>query len=355
MPRRFESPRRQERRNSDKTPRYPVGTVVTSTNPVTSKTEQLVMESLLAAGFSLHKGRSAIQCGLEPLKGNYPVLTPDILVSKSKVCVEVDPAYHHDGQAMFERDRLRNQLLADVGWTVVRLRLGGLAAIGEHDVLSDPANPTLPALAALAEAVEDAVAGRPGKIRQITKAPTTANKKSRLGAIAEHKYYENAHYVSWTADSGAVLRLVAVDNGRYLAQSTGFSFPRFIRLLHLEDTPRPKWRGPLEAILSAMAEPDFEPTSAFPWGDELFVGPQAGAMRLSEKFNPGHFHWELTANLEGLHSHTEVAFCDVDSVVLAELHPEAVSLGWQIHHVGARSGSRGSYQVVQLARSRPGL
>jgi hypothetical protein len=66
-------------------PKYPVGTVIQSRNLTTSQTEQQVRDKLVAAGFTVHKGRSGIQCGHEPQRNNFPILTPDILISKTKV------------------------------------------------------------------------------------------------------------------------------------------------------------------------------------------------------------------------------------------------------------------------------
>jgi hypothetical protein len=75
--------------------------------------------------------------------------------------------------------------LAAAGWRVVRLRLGGLQAVGESDVVSDSGTLTLAAVPALVEAICDAVAGRPGTVRTVTRKPTAPRRTSRLGAIRE--------------------------------------------------------------------------------------------------------------------------------------------------------------------------
>lgn len=328
--------------------RYPAGTVVQSRNLSTSLTEQQVKDKLIAAGFVVHKGRSAIQCGHEPQRGNFPVLTPDILISKTKVCVEVDPAYTHAGKE--EEDQIRNDLLGGVGWQVVRLRLGGLGAIGEHDVLAQSETVTKEVLEALVLAITDAVEGRAGTIRTVKKKETTTpRKQSRLGAIAEHKYYENAFYISWKLSSGDVLRMVAMDSGRYLGISEGFETPRFVRMLGLDEIPRQQWRSTVQLILETMADSDFTPVSTFPWGEELFIGDQARGVRISPKFHLGAGSWDLTANLEGADAYTEAAVYG-GKKVLIELHPEAVERGWRIGALEVKTGRNGTYQEMKLLR-----
>lgn len=331
------------------TPRFPLGTVVQSRSSAVSKTERQVRDKLVESGLTVHKGRSAIQCGSEPLRGNFPILTPDIIISKTKVCVEVDPAYTHAEKETV--DKTRNNLLAAVGWQVVRLRLGGLEPIGEHDVVVESENVTKEAITALVAAVADAVAGRPGTVRRILKksSPIPKNKKSRLGAIAAHKYYDNAFYISWTLESGGVVRMVAMDSGRYLAGSEGWEAPRFIRHLGLHNVPRTQWRGRLEPLLEDMGVDDFAPASTFPWGDRLFVGSQANAIRLPPKFHIGMSEWSITANVEGADTWTPVSLCAKETE-LVRLHPEAVNAGWRIKDVQFPSGRYGAYQAIHLTR-----
>lgn len=338
-------------RNTVTAPKYPIGTVVQSRNLTTSQMEQRVRDKLVAAGFNVHKGRSGIQCGHEPQRNNFPILTPDILISKTKVCVEVDPAHTHAGKE--KDDSTRNQLLNGAGWQVVRLRLGGLGSIGKYDVLAESESVTNEAIEALASAVSDAVEGCPGSIRRIKKkAPIVVRSKSRLGAIAEHKYYENGFYVSWQLDSGRVERMVAMDHGRYLAIAEGWEAPRFICPLGLDELPRKQWRTALQEILGKMSDTDFVPKSRFPWGDELFVGEQASAIRVHPKFHLGAAAADFTANIDGVETFTEKAIC-AGRDVQAELHPEAVERGWWIAAVGQRTGKFGPYQDIRLLRRSP--
>lgn len=334
---------------SRSTPRFPLGTVVQSRSTAVSKTEKQVRDKLEESGLTVHKGRSAIQCGREPVRDNFPILTPDIIISKTKVCIEVDPAYTHAERET--TDRIRNSLLAAVGWQVVRLRLGGLEPIGDHDVIVESETVTKEAITALIAAVSDAVAGRPGAVRRISKKTSSIpkKKKSRLGAIAAHKYYDNAFYISWTLESGGVLRMVAMDSGRYLAGAEGWEAPRFIRHLGLQNVSRDQWRSILEPILEDTGPNEFSPVSTFPWGDELFVGNQASTIRIPQKFHIGLSEWTITANVEGADTWTEVSLC-AHETALVRLHPEAVDAGWRFEDVQFQSGRYGAYQTIQLKR-----
>jgi hypothetical protein len=80
-----------------------------------------------------------------------------------------------------EQDRVRNPLLSAAGWRVVRLRLGGLEAIGDGYVVSDVGGVTVAATAVLVEAIADAVAGRPGVIRTVKRKLATPRKSPGSG------------------------------------------------------------------------------------------------------------------------------------------------------------------------------
>jgi hypothetical protein len=260
--------------------RYEIGAVVMSMNPSTSKMEEEVRQKLLDDGLKLHKGRTAIQCEYEASRDNHPVLSPDILIKSAKVAVEINPGFTHADE--FVKDQLRNQLLSEVGWTVVRLRLGGLSEVGPHDVLSQSAGPTKASIDALIEAIENAIAGRPGTVRRLTKAvrPKNTKEPSRLGSISPHKYTENAFYLSWIGEGNTIERMVAMDGGNYLAVAEGLA-PRSICWLGLAGVPRTRWRTQLIELLTVMG--NFGSASQFPWGDEIFIGEQASNMRILDQ------------------------------------------------------------------------
>ncbi|ACL42000.1 hypothetical protein Achl_4049 (plasmid) [Pseudarthrobacter chlorophenolicus A6] len=327
-------------------PSTPIGDLAPG-NSESSKLEEKFRAALITAGISLHEERLGIQCGYDKARTRYPVLTPDFVVTDARVCIEVDPERTHEGRE--DQDRTRNALLADAGWKVVRARLGGLEAIGEWDVVSESGSYTVAAGTALADAVRDAVAGRPGKVRTITRKPQAPRKKSRLGAIREDEYQYRVHRTKWTLEDGEVADLAIVD-GRYLARSMKWEFPRFIRHLDLQGAPKEDWRTILEPLLETMQPSEFVPFSTFPWGDSLFIGPQAGKIRFREKFGPYEPGWSGTTNLEGAAEYDEAIIQDESGAVLAELHAEAIALGWEISSIIPRTGRHGDYQEMELVR-----
>ncbi|GAA4264902.1 DUF559 domain-containing protein [Frondihabitans peucedani] len=331
-------------------PQHPAGTVVVSKNPKTSKTEQDVRDRLTAAGLQLHPGRSAIQCGFDEERRTWPVLTPDYLLRESRVCVEFDSGYtHRDEEAS---DRRRNALLNDVGWTVVRLRTGGLPALGPYDVTTDTSSFTVGAITALVESIEDAVAGRPGVQRHIDKAPARVRKRSRLGSLAADKHVENAVYSSWTLDSGRVLRLTVMAGGHFLgAPGGGWRTPAFVIRLGLDRLPRSSWRGNLEALLETMPEESLAPTSRFPWGDDLFTGEHAD-VQVESTFNVG-----ASAHIGSTTLPAADGFDDDTMHLLGggrlALHPEARDAGWRFADVRQLAGKHGPFQKYLLLRDGP--
>ncbi|MGX1161036.1 uncharacterized protein DUF559 [Arthrobacter sp. SLBN-100] len=326
-------------------PSDPIGTLLPGSS-LTSKLEEQVRERLTAAGVGLCEKRLGIQCGFDEARNRYPVLTPDFLIRGAKVCVEIDPANVHEDR--IDQDQVRNELLEAAGWRVVRLRLGGLKAIGDWDVVSDTSGATVAAVASLVEAIGDAVAGRPGRLRTVKGKPAAPRKKSRLGAIREDEYKFGVHNVRWSLDGGEVLDLAVVGNGRYLGRVMKSEFPRYVRPLDLVDVPKDGWRKALEPLPEGMDASEFEPVSTFPWGDSLFIGPQAGTIYMKDKFSPFGPGEVLTTNLECVHEYNEAAIQGEDHTVLVELHAEAIALGWKIESVRLESGRHGDYQRIVL-------
>lgn len=332
-------------------PEHPVGTIVTSHNPVTSKAEHDLGQRLSDAGLDLHRGRSAIQCGFDGTRGNWPVLTPDFLVKESRVCIEFDPGYTHTGGE--EDDLRRNELLTDVGWVVVRLRTGGLPALGPYDVTTDTSSFTVAAVAALVESVHDAIADRPGTHRHIGQAAPTIRRKSRLGSIAAHQHLENAFYASWSLSNGETARLVLMAGGHYLAGTgAGFGTPAFILRLGLDRLPRAKWRKNLEQLLSDLPDDALRPTSWFPWGDDLFTGDHADDVVVGRKFNAGADAHIGSMNLPGIRDWTANTVTCPDGTVL-HVHPEAVDAGWRFADLREFSARHGGHQRYLLMRDEP--
>lgn len=321
-----------------------------SHNPITSKTEQELRQRLTDAGLPLHPGRSAVQCGFDQDHRTWPVLTPDFLIRDSTVCVEFDSGYTHAGEE--DADRRRNRLLADIGWTVVRLRTGGLPALGPYDVTTDTSSFTVAAVEALVESVHDAVAGRPGTVRHFPKAAPRRRNASRLGSIAAHKHLENAFSASWTGDTGETSRLVIMAGGHYLAATgAGWGTPAFIIRLGLDRLPRARWRGNLEEVLSDLSGDSLQPISWFPWGDELFTGVHAATVHPGRTFNVGAEAHISSLDLPDVASWTADTIACVDGSSLG-LHPEAIDAGWRFADLRQLPGRRGGHQKYLLMRDR---
>lgn len=334
-------------RPGPKVPEHPIGTLLPGSS-LTSKLEEMARLKLLAAGVNLMGERLGIQCGLDEPRNKYPVLTPDMMVADSRVCVEIDSEKDHTDRV--EQDKRRNELLAEAGWRVVRLRLGGLQAIGEWDVVSDSGTLTVAAVPALVDAIDDAVAGRPGVVRTIARKQTAPRKTARLGALREDEYKFGVHNTTWKLPSGKSIHLAVVGGGRYLGRVMKSEFPRFIRPLDLEGTEKDQWRKSLEPLLESMDDSGFEAISTFPWGDSLFIGPLADAVQLGEKFSPFGFGWSATGNLEGAAEYDAAIVQGADGGVLLELHAEAIALGWEIQSLVPRTGRYADYHQIELVR-----
>jgi hypothetical protein len=328
-------------------PSKPIGTLVPG-NVESSKLEDQVRGKLTIAGVELQEERLGIQCGFDEARNRYPVLTPDFLIPSAKVCIEIDPENTHSDRV--EQDRVRNELLIAAGWRVVRLRMGGLKAIGDGDVVSEAGSFTVAAAAALVDAIADAVDGRPGVVRTVKRKPMAPMKKSRMGAIREDEYKLGVHNVRWSLDNGEVLDLAVVDGGRYLGRVMKSEFPRYVRTLDFHGTPKDQWRKLLGPLFESMDASEFEPVSTFPWGDSMFIGPQADTIRLKDKFNPFGYGETFTTNLEGFEEHDAAIIQGTGGAVLVELHAEAIALGWEIQSVRTDSGRYGDYQEIVLIR-----
>jgi hypothetical protein len=128
-----------------------------------------VRRRLLAAGLSVEQGW-AIRCGLDPFSEKFPVLTPDFVLKDTTVCVEVNPLDTRGRRVL--QDGMRNALFTQVGWTVIRLRLGGQRPLGGYEVVTDGEPITEDVITtSLLAAVAAAVAGRPGTAHRGSSGP----------------------------------------------------------------------------------------------------------------------------------------------------------------------------------------
>lgn len=334
------------------TRKYPLGEIVPRKRVHSSKVEERVRTMLEGHGIELLDPHHGVQAGLDPEAGYWPILTPDLILKGQRVAVEVDPTGSPDGPAGHDKkraaDEKRNRLMAEAGWTLVRLRLGlgQGSAIGPFDVETESVNVTVAAIDALAEAVRRAIAGSSGVIRFIPKNPSPQRKQaSRLGAIGQHKY-EDGWYVSWLQDSGARARYVLLDGGRNLYAGVGWDL-EFVADVGLDSLPRKRWRSELEAFFSE--DPSPLPASRFPWGSEFFTGEHDLNDRLN-KLRISAAEYTFTANVPNVTEFTGSALI-ADGKVCAELHPEAVRLGWEVTTIEACQSRLGEYLRVRLVRN----
>lgn len=334
------------------TRKYPLGDIVPRKRAHSSKVEERVRTMLQGHGMELLGPHHGVQAGLDPEAGYWPILTPDLILKGHRVAVEVDPAGAPDGPAGHDKtraaDEKRNRLMAEAGWTVVRLRLGlgKGSAIGPFDVETESVSVTVAAIDALAEAVSSAAAGGDGVVRFIPKNQAPKRKQvSRLGAMGKHQY-EDGWYVSWLLDTGERARYALLDGGRNLYAGVGWDL-EFVAVVGLDVLPRKEWRPALEAFF--FDDPSPLPVSRFPWGSEFFTGDVELNDRLV-KLRISAEEYTFTANVPDVTGFTEAALI-ADGKVCAELHPEAVKLGWEVTTVEACQSRSGEYLRVRLVRN----
>ena len=312
--------------------------------------EKKAVAMLRTAGVDLIVERMAIQAGHDIVRDTHPLLTPDAIVVGTKVCIEIDPAWTHEGDPKKADDTKRNELLAAVGWTVVRLRLGNLKPVGDYDVVVDTDRIAQEGIAALVNAIADAVAGRPVVVRRVVvPKPKTVRKTSRLGAINADPYFPDGSFrFSWKPGSGDRIQLMAMEFGKGLY--TGESWPpEFIMPLKLDHTDRKDWRPILEAMFDQLVEADFDTVSRFPWGDDLLTGPPGAVNFLNSKFNVGVLYYDWTSNFPNVDMF-DAGHLMFEGKVVGELHPGAVAAGWVLDAVELCTSRNGDYQRLALVR-----
>lgn len=334
------------------TRKYPLGGIMPRKRVHSSKVEERVRTMLQGRGIEVLDPHHGVQAGLDPEAGYWPILTPDLILKGHRVAIEVDPTGSPDGPAGHDKkraaDEKRNRLMAEAGWTLVRLRLGlgEGSAIGPFDVETESVNVTVAAIDALVEAVRTAIAGSNGVVRFIPKDRAPQRKQaSRLGAIAQHQY-EAGWYVSWLQDSGKRARYALLDGGKNLYAGVGWDL-EFVADVGLDALPREQWRSELEAFFSE--DPSPLPASRFPWGSEFFTGEHDLNDRLI-KLRISAEEYTFTANVPDVTEFTGSALI-ASGKVCAELHPEAVRLGWEVTTVEACQGRSGEYLRVRLVRN----
>lgn len=100
----------------------------------TSKTEKRVRAAIESAGYRLYPASTRVFTPNDA-DGKAHKYTPDIMLKKPKMIVEVDPHFWHGDPDKIAHDIDRNKMYAKLGYTIVRVRIGGTKALSPNDVV----------------------------------------------------------------------------------------------------------------------------------------------------------------------------------------------------------------------------
>lgn len=346
-----------------------LGGVTEARNRVTSVVEEKARDLLRQAGHRIPKQKMAVWCRHPDKPGRLLPITPDIVLIGKRIAIEVDPCGvvtgHHGSshRGKEAQDRLRNELLAEGGWTVLRLRLGAEEgmSIGDRDIVCEPSTITADVVEAFSEALDDAIHGRPPQVRFVPKKPSASPRKpptrrSSVFRLGEYKYGDQAHIFSWmpNRDTDEKVHLRLALNGRYLYSHS--KPPAFLAEVGLNVVPRKEWKARLEMLLPTLPSLDADPKQKYPWGDALLVAADAGldAMAVVQqcewKCDIDRAEHQFTANCDRLAVATEDTLLDDCGAPVVVLHQAAVALGYRFVQLERLRGYRGDYQRLTLSR-----
>lgn len=100
----------------------------------TSKTEQKVRDTIEKAGYRLYPPSTRVYTPSDGDGKNHRY-TPDIMLKKPKLIVEVDPHFWHGDNDRIAHDIDRNRMYARMGYAIVRVRIAGTLALSPNDVV----------------------------------------------------------------------------------------------------------------------------------------------------------------------------------------------------------------------------
>ncbi len=100
----------------------------------TSKTEQKVRAVIENAGYKLYPASTRIWTPRDG-QGKGHAYTPDIMLKKPKMIVEVDPHHWHGDPTKIAHDIDRNRMYARLGYKIVRVRIAGTLQLSPNDVV----------------------------------------------------------------------------------------------------------------------------------------------------------------------------------------------------------------------------
>lgn len=339
----------------------------TAGNSVTSKVEEEVRAFLWESGYEVPEKKLAIWCRHPQRLARFLALTPDIALVEHKLALEVDPCAPNSSNrgathfGLEEEDLLRNALMVEAGWTVIRLRLGGVQGshIGDRDVVCESSSLTAAGKSALLETLQEFIDNAPAKVRFIPKADRSKVKKPTRHAsvlrINEFQYADDGHIFSWypSLDSKRKRYMRLAMNGRFLYDYEKES--SFICEVGLHKLPRKEWPAHLTSVLAQMS-PTVMGSSKFPWGGSLFVavGDEDAAMQIItdagykgtiDVCNYGFSTW-----VGGVSSSDGIQILNGHGQAMVRLHEQAVELGYFIESLVGCDSRRGPYSRVEISR-----
>lgn len=340
----------------------------TAGNSVTSKVEEEVCTFLRESGYQVPETKLAIWCRHPQRLARFLALTPDIALVEHKLAIEVDPcapissgsrgATHLGAE---EEDLLRNDLMVEAGWTVVRLRLGGLqgSQIGDRDVVCESSSLTAAGKSALLETLREFIDNAPAKVRFVPKADRSKAKKPTRHAsvlrINEFQYADDGHIFSWypSLDSERKRYMRLAMNGRFLYDYEKES--SFVCEVGLHKLPRKEWAAHLTLVLAQLS-PTVRGSGKFPWGESLFVavGDEGAATQIitdaGYKGTIDVSSYGFSTWADGVSSSDGIQILDAQERTIVRLHEQAVELGYFIESLVACDSRRGPYSRVEISR-----
>lgn len=100
----------------------------------TSNTEKRVRKVIKDAGYRLYPPSVRVYTPKDK-GGKCHKYTPDIMLKKPKMVVEVDPHFWHGDPSKIAHDIDRNRMYARLGYIIVRVRIDGTKALSPNDVV----------------------------------------------------------------------------------------------------------------------------------------------------------------------------------------------------------------------------
>jgi len=115
-------------------PTAKTGDLFADGSTATSKLEARIRWTIKKSGYRVYPPSTRIYTPPDH-NGKRHKYTPDIILRKPKLIVEVDPLFTHRGEDKVNDDIARNRMYARMGYTVVRIRIGGARALSPNDVV----------------------------------------------------------------------------------------------------------------------------------------------------------------------------------------------------------------------------